>query len=218
MRLDDEPLGGRSNEVKRIASDQREEWSADVVQHIHVVRRDDPRGLDLVEMRPIGSGKHNFVSVTDIPQSAEKRVTVAGERDVSFAAWHRGARNVSDAQSESVIIRSLHNDRRNPHAWDADASQQRPRFRHRIKHRFHGPEQILMIQGRRALLLIEIHSGERCAVPYQGNQSERYKDATAPFQALPSCRSRHLCRAFCDSVSAESDDAAKYPGRVRTVH
>jgi len=61
-------------------------------------------------MHPIGSGKHNFVSVTDIPQTAEKRVAVAGERDVSFAAWHRGARNGNNFRQLSPHAPAVVND------------------------------------------------------------------------------------------------------------
>src|SRR5688572_12499932 len=69
---DDKPLGGRAVEIERVARYQRQRPYGRGVQHRDVLRVDDPRSLDAIDVRPLECVELDPVARGNVLQSPEE--------------------------------------------------------------------------------------------------------------------------------------------------
>jgi hypothetical protein len=80
---DDEPLRGRTDEVERVAADQRHRATGRRVDHADVLGRRDPDPFDAVLLRSDGRVQHQRVALLDVLEHSEESVAVGGDADVA---------------------------------------------------------------------------------------------------------------------------------------
>jgi hypothetical protein len=100
VRSHDEPLGGWTDKIKRVARHQRKRGFGGGSQNTLVIVSDDLRPIDRIAGQATRGLKLNLVILADVFQSTEKRVAVPGDSDVAGFPGKRSARDVPDSQPQ----------------------------------------------------------------------------------------------------------------------
>src|SRR4051794_12541955 len=91
---DDEPARRGADEVERVTRDQRQRRRRGGVQHRDIVRVDDPRSLDPIDVLAVQRVDLYGVTDRDVLQSPEEAVAVAGDAEVPIRSRWRGTLDV----------------------------------------------------------------------------------------------------------------------------
>ena len=79
----DEAAGRRAHEVERITSDQGQRWVRRISENLHLIGSNDFYRFDLVLVRPLQCVQGDDVSIANVTQGMEKRISMCGNGDVS---------------------------------------------------------------------------------------------------------------------------------------
>ena len=110
--MDNESLRGWTDVRKRIAGDEREFVPVVKSQRVHIVGINDFERAHLVT---IGSGSRideHFVADLYLLERTKECVTVTGDDHISWLLGHGRARNVSEADAQSLRTHPFQNNRR----------------------------------------------------------------------------------------------------------
>lgn len=110
--MDDESLRGWTDVRKRITGDERKFVLVVKSQRVHIVRINDFERAHLVT---IGTGSRideHFVANLYLLERAKECVTVTGDDHIPWLPGHRRARNMSEADAQSLRTNPFQNNRR----------------------------------------------------------------------------------------------------------
>jgi hypothetical protein len=110
--MDDESFRGWTDVRKRIASDERKFVPVVKSQCVHIVRVDDFERAHLVTISTGRSIDEHFVANLHLLERAKESVTVTGDDHISWLPGHGRARNMSEADAQSLRTNPFQNDRR----------------------------------------------------------------------------------------------------------
>ena len=96
-----EPLRCGSHKIERIAGYKREGWRPGGTKNANGLRIHHLGELDDITVFAVPGYQTNLVIPANQPQRPEKRVTVAGDADVSNAARLRSSSDVTYSQTQS---------------------------------------------------------------------------------------------------------------------
>lgn len=94
FRVDDEPVGGRTDIVEWITGNERQFWLSARLHYRDIFGISDFSPLDCIFEDAIGSRDHDAVVWGDVPQISEERVAVSGDNYITVLTGSRCARNV----------------------------------------------------------------------------------------------------------------------------
>jgi len=103
-RTDDEALRSGTDEIERIAGDERQRALGRRVKHRDIVRVDDPRPLDPVLLRPVKCFELDRIAGGDIHQAPEEAVAMPGDPGVSVDARHGRLFDVADRSIQREFV------------------------------------------------------------------------------------------------------------------
>src|SRR6476660_9734382 len=92
---DDEALGSRADEIKRIAGDDRDRPGRRRVEHGHVGGIDDPRALDPVRLATVTRLEGDLVASLDVLEASKESVPVAGNAAIALVSRGGSVGNVA---------------------------------------------------------------------------------------------------------------------------
>src|SRR5579871_3043885 len=100
----DEPVGRRADEVKRIASDERQHLALAGVQHRNVVRAHHARRYHAITILAVERSDRDDVVGVNILQRPKKRIAVTGKGTVARLSRQRGAGNMAHRAPKNPCV------------------------------------------------------------------------------------------------------------------
>jgi hypothetical protein len=112
-----------SDEVERIASNQRHGCGLSLGENAHVLAVHNFDGLYDVGVLALRRLNPNDIASPDVLQDTKEAVTVTGDRQIAFFSRHGGARYPAKTAIQRCIIRTLENRDRQSESRDAQDSE-----------------------------------------------------------------------------------------------
>ncbi len=110
--MDDESFRGWTDVRKRIASDERKFVPVVKSQFVYIARIDDFERAHLVTIGTDSRIDEDFVANLYLLERAKECVTVTGDDNISWLPGHGRARNMSEADAQSLRTNPFQNNRR----------------------------------------------------------------------------------------------------------